>query len=326
MMARLRVGLIGVGKHGSRYARHLARDFPDIALAALARRNLEAARAQASEYGCRAYGDYRELIADGDIDAIIVVVPPTAHPGIIEAAAAAKKPVLLEKPAAPNVAAGRTMLRAAARAGIPVMVAQTLRYNGIVRLLLAERAQIGKLHAVRLSQDFEPSRPGWIDDPAIAGGGITLHTGVHSFDLLRIFTDLEVDHVSCAMSAVRTQHSEDNFSAVMRLGDGAVLASIGGSRATASRSGIIELIGAGGHLIGDHVLNTAAVVHGSVVSRFAISPPLATVREVIRDFAHALQREQPMPIPLTEGLRAVAIAEACYEAARSGRAVPVAHI
>jgi predicted dehydrogenase len=325
-MTPLRLGLIGVGKHGSRYARHIVQDMPHLRLVGLARRNREAARAQAEELGCRAYEDYRELLAAPDIDAVIVVVPPTLHVEIIEAAAAHRRPVLLEKPAAPSVEAGQHMLRAVRAAGIPVMVAQTLRYNGVVRRLMAERARLGHIHAARIAQHFEPSRPGWIDDPTIAAGGITLHTGVHSFDLARRLTGMEAERVSCEMTQVGTQHTEDNFSAVIRMRGGTTVAAVAGSRATASRSGGIELSGASGMLIADHVLNTAQYVHGTTVTPLPVPDPIPTVREVLTDFVTALQRSTPMPIPLEEGLRAVAIADACYRAARSGHAEPVVTI
>ena len=327
MMSRIGIGLIGVGKHGLRYATHITRDLSaEVRLVAIARRDRAAARLQGAEFGCKTYDDYRELIAAPDVDAIIVVVPPTAHVDVMEAAAAAGRPVLLEKPAAPTVADGQRMLRAVRASGIPVMVAQTIRYASVVRVLLGERDNIGPLHALRLSQRFEPSRPGWIDDPAIAGGGMTLHTGVHVFDLARVLTGLEADRVSCEMAKVGTTHTEDNFAAVIRFGGGAVLANIAGSRATASRCGAIEMAGARGQLIADHVFNTAAVVRGTVVTPLTVPPSVPTVLAVLRDFTHALRTGNPMPIPLEEGLRAVAIADACYQSAASGRAVSVAPV
>jgi predicted dehydrogenase len=325
-VSRIGIGLIGVGRHGIRYARHISQDLPNLRLVALARRDPELARRQGEELGCRAYADYRELLAAPDVEAVVIVVPPTQHPEIVEAAMAARRPVLLEKPAAVNVAEGRRMLQAVRAAGVPAMVAQTLRYNGVVRVLMQERARIGRIHALRLSQRFEPSRPGWIDDPAVAGGGITLHTGVHSFDLVRVLSGLEADRVSCEMAAVMTERTDDNFSAVIRLGGGAALASVAGSRATASRSGAIELAGEYGHLIADHVLNTVQLVRGSTPASLAVPPPVATVWAVLRDFAHMLETGGPNPIPLEDGLRAVAIVEACYTAARSGRAASVPSI
>ena len=326
-MSRIGIGLIGVGKHGLRYATHITRDLSaELRLVAIARRDGAAARLQGAEFGCKAYDDYRELIAASDVDAIVVVVPPTAHTAIMEAAAAARRPVLLEKPAAANVADGQRILRAVRAAGIPVMVAQTVRYASVVELLLRERDTIGRLHALRLSQRFEPSRPGWIDDPAIAGGGMTLHTGVHVFDLARVLSGLEADRVSCEMARVGTIRTEDNFVAAIRFGGGAVLAGIAGSRATASRCGSIEMAGERGQLVADHVFNTAAIVRGTVVTPLSVAPSVPTVLAVLRDFTHALRTGSPMPIPLEEGLRAVAVADACYKSAETGQAQPVAQI
>ena len=325
-MSRIGIGLIGVGKHGTRYATHIVRDLPDLRLVAIARRDLDAGRRQAAELGCRVYGDYRELIAAPDVDAIIVVVPPTAHPDIMEAAAAARRAVLLEKPAAANVTDGQRILRAVRAAGIPVMVAQTLRYASVVEVLVRERETIGRLHAVRLGQRFEPSRPGWIDDPAVAGGGMTLHTGVHLFDLARVLTRLEADRVSCEMAKVCTARTEDNFVAVIRFGGGAVLADIAGSRASASRCGAIELAGERGQLIADHIFNTACIARGTELTPLPVPPPAQTVLAVLRDFTQALRTGNPMPIALEEGLRAVAIVDACYRSAASGRAEPVVQV
>jgi predicted dehydrogenase len=120
--------------------------------------------------------------------------------------------------------------------------------------------------------------------------------------------------------------TEDNFSALIRLSDGTTLASIAGSRATASRSGPIELAGEHGQLIADNLLNTAIVLRGSSATPVPVPPPVATVRAAVADFVSALERGAAMPIPFEEGLRAVAIAEACYRAARVGQAVPVEQI
>lgn len=321
----IRLGLIGTGKHGGRYARHIVQDLTDeVRLVAIARRDAEAGERQARELGCRYHADYRDLIASPEVDAVVVVVPPTLHREICAAIAAARKPALFEKPAAPTVADARAMLAQAASAGVPMMVAQTLRYNGVVRALLAAREEIGRVHSVRLSQRFEPSPLGWIDDPRVSGGGMILHTGVHSFDLLRLFAG-EVRSVSCDADHIVTRDTEDNWVAGLRLESGA-LASIAGSRATRSRSGPIEIAGAEGLLQGDHVLGTAARIVGTTVTPLPVGPPAATVREIVRDFAAALRDGREMPIPLLEGARAVAIADACYRAWRERRAVDVERV
>ncbi|MBP1688325.1 MAG: oxidoreductase domain protein [Deltaproteobacteria bacterium] len=322
-MSQLGIGLIGAGRHGSRYARHIVDDFPGLRLAALACRDRAAGERQATAFRCRWYGDYHDLISAPDVEAIVVAVPPTLHVDIIETAAAMRRPVLLEKPAAVTLDDGRRMLRAVRDAHLPLMVAQTLRYNAVVRTLVAARERIGRLHALRLSQRFEPSSLPWLDDPAIAGAGMLLHTGVHSFDLLRVLSGLEAERVQCEMTRVVTSRLEDNFTAALRLSDGTTLASVAGSRATAGRNGAIELAGEHGQLIADHVLHTAVLVRGTTTEPLALPPPVQTVRAVIQAFSDALGRGAPMPISLDDGLRAVAVAQACQQSAQTGRAVAV---
>jgi len=322
-MTRLRIGLIGAGRHGSRYARHITSDFPDLQLVALARRHRAMGERQAAELRCRWYGDYHDLIAAPDVEAIVVAVPPTLHVDVVETAAAMRRPVLLEKPAAITVADGRRLLRAVHDARIPLMVAQTLRYNAVIVTLCASRTRIGRLHALRLSQRFEPSSLPWLADPPVAGAGMLLHAGVHSFDLLRMLSGLEAARVSCEVSCVATARLEDNFVAAIRLSDGITLGSVAGSRATAGRNGAIELAGEDGQVIADHVLHSATLVRGTTTEPLPLPPPVHTVRAVLHDFTTALNRGTPMPVSLEDGLRAVAVAEACYRSARAGRSVKV---
>jgi predicted dehydrogenase len=134
---------------------------------------------------------------------------------------------------------------------------------------------------------------------------------------------MEGDRVSCELAAVKTKRTEDNFSAVIRLDGGKALATVAGSRATGSRSGPIEIAGERGQLIGDHVLGKVEIIEGRTATPIALPAPLPTVREILHDFADALLAGRPMPIPLEEGLRAVALAHACYESSRTGAAVAV---
>src|SRR5713101_2019906 len=79
VMTTLRIGLIGVGKHGSRYAKHIVEDIPQAELVAVCRRDQLAGEAFASTYSCLYYADYRRLLDDPRIDAVVVVVPPARH-------------------------------------------------------------------------------------------------------------------------------------------------------------------------------------------------------------------------------------------------------
>jgi predicted dehydrogenase len=322
-MRSFRIGLIGAGKHGARYIRHIREDCPGVEIAAITRRDPAKLRATADEFGAKACSSYRELIAGGGLDAVIAVVPPTLHFDIVREAARAGLPVLLEKPAAPNLGVGREMLAVLEKHPVPVMVAQTLRYNGVVRRLLQERESIGTIHAITLSQRFEKSPLAWLDEPLVSGGGITLHTGVHLFDLLRVLAGSETVRVTCQMQRIHTKQTEDSFAATAWLGQGQALATVSCARTAPGRSGHIELAGENGTLVADHVLRYAKRVLGTRVEDLDVGPPVATVHRVVEDFVAAVRGGKPMPVPLVEGLRAVAAVDACYAAATHGRIAEV---
>jgi predicted dehydrogenase len=313
----LGIGLIGLGKHGSRYARHIVEDLKDAVLVAVCRRNRTEGEKLAAASGCAFYDDYHDLVASPRVDAVVVAVPPTLHPAIVEAACRAGKPLLVEKPLATSLAEAQHIARMVSASGVRAMVAHTLRFNSTVRTVQAHVPEIGPLHALYLSQRFEPSPLTWLDRRE-SGGGIMLHTGVHSFDLLRFLTGCEVTRVWCRTAQIITRETEDSFALTCQLGDPSLVAAIAGSRAMGGRVGLLELAGARGHLLADHVHGWAHLVRGTERLALPVPSPGPTVREALDAFVRALREGTSFPISVEDGLRAVAIADAGYRSAERG--------
>ncbi|MGH7334921.1 MAG: Gfo/Idh/MocA family protein [Candidatus Rokuibacteriota bacterium] len=320
---RLRLGLVGAGKHGLRYARHIVEDVPEARLVGLCRRDRVEGERAAATYGCAWVDDFRRLVSDPGVDAIVVAVPPTLHAQVVEAACQAGKPLLIEKPLAVNLADARRIRDLVATHGVRCMVAHTLRFNAVVGVLRAHLAEITPLQTASLSQRFEPSSLGWLDRRAEAGGGIVLHTGVHSFDLLRYLTGLEVERVWGLLERRFTRETEDAFTLVYTMREVPVRGVVAGSRTTLGRSGLIELVGQRGQLVGDHVHGFAYLLRGRDRLDLPVGPTVPTVRETVRAFVTALDEGTPFPITLDDGLRAVAVAEACYRSAARHEIVAV---
>jgi len=318
-MKPLRFGLIGVGKHGSRYARHIVEDIPQAELVALCRRSRQEGEPLAVTYGCSFYTDYHQLLADSRVDAVVIVVPPALHGAIVAAACQTGKHLLIEKPLAVNVHEAQNIRDCVAASGVRCMVAHTLRFNTVVQALTAHIPLIAPLHTIYLSQRFEPSPLVWLDRKAESGGGIILHTGVHSFDLLRFLSGHEVEQVWCQTTTVFTKETEDNFLMQCRLDDPLLKGAVAGSRSTASRSGLIEISGEKGQLLGDHAHGFAYLIKGQDCTPLPVEPLKPTVRETLNAFVEGVQQGTPFPVIVEDGLRAVAIAEACYQSATSGK-------
>ncbi len=105
-----------------------------------------------------------------------------------------------------------------------------------------------------------------------------------------------------------------------QLSSSSLLASIAGSRAMGGRVGVVELAGARGHLLRDHVHGFVHLVRGTERLTLTVPPPVPTVRETLDAFVRALREGTPFPISIEDGLRAVAIVDAAYRSAERGGA------
>lgn len=316
--AKLRLAVIGAGKHGSRYAAHAARDIDGIELVAVCRRDRSKGEALASDLGCTFEADAHALLKRRDIDAVVLAVPPALLPRLVGPAAEAGKRLIVEKPVAVTLEQGHAMLRSIERSGVYCIVGHTLRFNTAVAHLRRELPSLGRLDSLLFSQRFPP-QPGlvWLDTPAESGGGNILHTGVHSFDLLRWLSGGEVSAACAQARSVCTHRTEDHFVALLEMKTAGLLAQVACSRSTSSRNGLVEATGEHGQLIVDHVLGTGYRLTPRGREELEIGPPAMTVRSLLERFVEDAGRDAAPPMTFRDGLAAVAVADACYRSVAS---------
>lgn len=187
----MRVGIVGCGLIGGKRAKSLASLGHTVA--ATADVTIERAQALAKAHpGCVALGDWSELVARADLDAVVVATINDALAPVTLAAVRAGKHVLVEKPAARSADELRPVEAAAQKAGVTVRVGFNHRFHpallkarelvdaGAVGPMMFVRGRYG--HGGRVGYDRE-----WRADPARAGGGELLDQGVHLIDLTRWF-------------------------------------------------------------------------------------------------------------------------------------------
>ncbi len=316
MAAALGVGLIGSGVHGARYAQHLGERAGGLRLVAISRRSGAGAE-QARAWSCRWHPDWRDLVADAAVHAVIAAATPDLNPAIAAACAAAGKPLLIEKPLAVDPAAGEAMLAAMAAAGAPFTVAQTLRYNSVILALRAELGRAGRLCGFSANQRLERSSHPWLTEPAVAGGGVILHTAVHLFDALRFITGREVQAVRAESRRRFNPQLEDQVLATLRL-EGDLLGNVDVSKVGPARCGRYEFVGEAGQLQGDQIHGRLAFVVGARAEALPVAAPGPTLPPLLADWERHLRGAGPNPIPAAEGLAALRICAACRRAAETG--------
>jgi predicted dehydrogenase len=324
LSSRVRIGLVGVGLHGMRYARHIARDVSEAHLVALTRRDHDAGRAQAAELGCAYEPDVAELASREDVDAVVVVTPPAAHLEAVLLSLHAGKAVLVEKPMVANVQEAEELRQVASDASQPVMVAQTLRYNVVLRTIRAQLPALGRIVQVRMSQRLEPSPLAWQREHQSVGAGSILLTGVHLFDAVRWLFDDEVTEVFCRSRQVQNPSNEDFFAASVVLTRSRIHVDLEVSKYTHSRSCRIEVVGEAGQFLGDYWNHRLFFASGRDERLKPLPPEVFTVEAAVGDFCQRLVKGREMPITVVDGLRSLEIAEACYASARSDSVITLA--
>lgn len=320
-MRGLGVGIIGSGRHGSRYANHVVRDVAGLRLAAISRRSPQGAD-QAAAWRCVWHPDWHDLIVDQRVEAVIAVVPPALNLEIAKCCAAEGKPLLVEKPLAASSAAAAALVELYAGRGLPLTTGQTLRYNPVVRKLREQLPIIGNLYSFAANQRLEPSPLAWHAEPGLAGAGVSFHTAVHVFDALRWITGLEVRRL---MAVCRRRHNallEDLLAVLVEM-DGEVVGAMDCSKVGHARTGRFEFVGGDGQLHGDQVHGTLELVRGSTVTRLQPGEALNTIVPLLRDWQAFLTGRGGNPVTGADGLAAVRLCEACLESSRTERWVPV---
>lgn len=318
----IKVGIIGAGNHGSRYANHIVKDIEGLELTAISRRS-ESGREQSLHWDCRWYADWQALVADRQVEAVVACVPPAMNLPIARACAQHNKSLLVEKPLAVHAEAGKEIVEAMAAAGVKLTVGQTLRFNPVIRKLRAELGSIGTLFSFSANQRLEPSSLAWHDDPHQAGAGVSFHTAVHVFDALRFITGLEVRRV---MAVVRRRHNSmlEDLLAVLVEMEGNVVGTLDCSKVGNARSGRFEFVGLEGQLQGDQVHHTLELVRGREITSLAVTGRKNTIMPLLENWRGYMAGERKNPVPGTEGLAAVRLCEAALESSRSGSWIEIA--
>jgi predicted dehydrogenase len=318
----MKIGIIGTGRHGSRYVGHIMKDVPGMELVAISRRSA-AGLEQARKWHVRYYADWHDLVHDPQVEAVISVTPPAVNLAIARYCAVLRKPLLVEKPLAADSRSGAEMVALFKDADLPLTVGQTLRYNSIIQGLRRNLAKVGHLFSFSASHRLEPSSLPWMEDAATAGAGVILHTAVHMFDALRYITGLEIRRVRASRYQIHNPNLEDLFTAQVEMADG-VVGTVDSSKIGKGRTGRYEFVGLDGELHGDQVHGRLEFIQGADIMPVSHAPLTPTIVPLLNDWLAFLKGQAANPVSGEEGLASLSVCDACLRAARLGEWVEVA--
>ena len=203
-MKRLKTAVVGTGFMGRVHLEALRR-VESVDVVAVAGRELEPAKKLGAGFGIeRAVKDYRELIADPEIDAIHICTPNASHFQMSKDAMLGGKHVLCEKPLAIAVDEARELVGLAAERKLRNCVCHNLRYYPMVQQMrrMREDGELGKILVVQgtYSQDWLLYQTDWnwrIEEKAGGPLRVMADIGSHWFDAAEHVTGLKVQSM-CA--------------------------------------------------------------------------------------------------------------------------------
>lgn len=186
-MKTVRVGLVGSKFITTIHAEAL-RSVPGVEIVAVAARTEASACAFAQPRGIpHAFGDPKKLLEMDEIDVVVLGCPNDLHCPLTEAAAAAGKHVICEKPLAMNLAEADRMIAACRQARVKLMYAEELcfapKYVRLKRLV--DDGALGRVHLVKQAEKHDGPHADWFWDVQRSGGGVTLDMGCHGIEFAR---------------------------------------------------------------------------------------------------------------------------------------------
>lgn len=220
----INVGIIGAGFWGEKHADAI-NFLSNVKLVAANRTNPTALNTFLSKYGGRGYTDYRELLNDPQVDAVVISTPHHLHTQIVFDAAKAGKHILLEKPIALNLAECDQILQVVNKHQVTFMAGHTNHFVPIYQTAkkMLESGEFGEPVLITdrtLKRWWAPNRREWHLDRD-TGGGMWMTIGVHNVDRMTWLVGSRVRSVSAHLDTrFHKQHADDLGMAFLRFENG----------------------------------------------------------------------------------------------------------
>lgn len=181
----LRIGMIGGGSISDLHLQSFNEN-PFASISGICDLNVERAKIKANQYGAGFYcSDYKELLEQKDIDAIVICTWNHTHAEIAVEALQSGKHVLVEKPLSTNLPDAISVEKAVKKTGNILQVGFVRRFDSNVQILkrFIENGELGQIYYAKASSLRRHGNPGgWFSNKDLSGGGPLIDTGIHVID------------------------------------------------------------------------------------------------------------------------------------------------
>ena len=304
---RLNLGLIGAGTIGKVHAENLAYRIPTANLMVVADINESEAHKVAER--CRVpkvVRDYHDILADPQVDAVVICSSTHTHAQIIGEAAAAGKHIFCEKPIDFSLQKIDQALKLAEEKGVKLQIGFNRRFDpsfNRVRQAVAS-GEIGEPHLIHIiSRDPEPPTPEYVK----TSGGIFMDMTIHDFDMARYLIGKEVVEIYTGGGVridpeIGKAGDLDTVLLLLKYEDGTLGTIDNSEKAAYGYDQRVEVFGSKGAIqISNNYPNSATVSAGQAIYRdkplyFFTERYLESYAAEMRSFIDAVLLDQPVRV------------------------------
>ena len=204
-MSKVKVGIVGSRFEAGIHAASFQIMPEEAEVVAVASPTAGHAEDLARRYGIpRVFRDYRDMLAEPDIELVTITAPNALHRQMTCDAARAGKHVVCEKPMAMTLAEADEMIDACRRAGVLLLYAEELFFTPkyVKAREMADQGAFGKVHLVKQSEKHFGPHSAWFWDVERSGGGVWMDMGCHGIAFCYWFLGRpKIESVYCQMGA-----------------------------------------------------------------------------------------------------------------------------
>ena len=325
----LNVGILGSGRIAGVHAAAIA-SHPESELVAVSDFIPENGEKLARRYGC-AVRSTDEIVKDEAIDAVLIATSTDTHSDLIEAATAAGKAVLCEKPVDLSLARAQVCLDTVSKTDRPVMIGFNRRFDPNFKALRTalDAGEIGRAELLSITS-FDPAPPpiSYIK----VSGGLFRDMMIHDFDMASFLMGDRPETISAFGSSIvdpEIGKAGDVDTAIVTLsyGDGRIAVIKNSRRAVYGYDQRVELLGSEGLLQAQNMLENSVVkstangVTSAKPTYFFLERYMPAYAAEWAAFVSAVTTEAALPATLADGVLALAMAEAAERSVAENRPV-----
>lgn len=332
MNNKIKIGIIGAGRIGKLHAENIMFNINSVEVKAIA--DIHADKISDWAYGLgvkNVYSDYKEILKDPEIDAVMICSSTDTHAQIIIEAAKEGKHIFCEKPIDFDIDRIHQALEAVDKAGVKLQIGFNRRFDHNFKRVrdLIRDGQIGEPHIIKItSRDPAPPPIEYVR----VSGGMFLDMTIHDFDMARYLSDSEVVEVYTNAAvlvdpAIGKEGDVDTAVITLKFANGALGVIDNSRKAVYGYDQRVEVFGSKGCITVSNDTPTSAVLsteHGVFSDKpkyFFLERYKDSFIDEMKEFFDSIIDDREPPVTGIDGLKPVLIALAARKSYETGMPV-----